>query len=440
MNVVWIVIDCLRRDRLGVYGAPRLTTPHLDRLTAQSVRFDQCISPHIPTHPAHTTFFSGRDVFSHQIVAQGGNKELDPALRLLPDLLRERGFFTAAVDNIGRWIRPTFDRYEEYPRWDHDGTKPWRNGEQVTERALLLLDDCHQQNQPFFLFLHYWDPHTPYLPPPPFDRMFYGGDEKAPHHHSMQAVWQSAWFANYFAEWMEGVRDIEYVRAQYDAEVAYTDLCVAHVLNRLEELGLAAETLLIVGADHGEELDDLGCWFDHHGLYDTNVRVPLLMRLPERLPAGQSVPGMTSLLDVAPTVLELAAAPEIAAREGLQGSSLLPLMVKGSSLNSTADALYLTECTWMRKRGWRTPRWKLIRALEQDIYGKPPVELYDLWEDPAERVNLAEDQPEVVAALSADMERWIARRIQETGLPDPQIDQADALRIWQPRFIAGKTG
>jgi len=287
----------------------------------------------------------------------------------------------------------------------------------------------------------------------------------------MEPVWQSAWFANYFSEWLAGVRDIEFVRAQYDAEVAYTDLCVAHVLNRLEELSLADETLLIVGADHGEELDDHGCWFDHHGLYDTNVRVPLLMRLPPRLPAGHVVKGMTCLLDVAPTILDLVGAPEIAARERLQGSSLLPLVepsvVSRQSLDrqsqqpanpaggdaagtddsrlttdgsrGTWDALYLTECTWMRKRGWRTPQWKLIRALEQDIYGKPPVELYDLREDPAEQTNLAETRPAVVAALSADMEAWIAHRLKETGLPDPLVDQADALRIWQPRFIAGKT-
>ena len=74
MNVVWIVIDCLRRDRLGIAGSRRLTTPHLDRLVPQGVWFDQCISPHIPTHPAHTTFFTGRDVFAHQIVAQGGRR------------------------------------------------------------------------------------------------------------------------------------------------------------------------------------------------------------------------------------------------------------------------------------------------------------------------------------------------------------------------------
>ena len=84
MNIVWIVIDCLRWDRLGAAGYPRLTTPHLDRLAAQGARFDQCISPHIPTQPAHTTFFSGRDVFSHQIVAQGGTQELPSDVRLLP--------------------------------------------------------------------------------------------------------------------------------------------------------------------------------------------------------------------------------------------------------------------------------------------------------------------------------------------------------------------
>src|SRR5919198_2482781 len=150
MNVVWIVIDCLRRDRLGITGYPRLTTPHLDRLAGQSVWFDQCISPHIPTQPAHTSFFSGRDVFRHQIVAQGGRQELDPAIRLLPDLLRDHGFFTAAVDNIGRWIQPAFDRYVAYPRWDHDGSQAWRVGEEVTQRALALLDDAHHDGRPFF--------------------------------------------------------------------------------------------------------------------------------------------------------------------------------------------------------------------------------------------------------------------------------------------------
>ncbi len=92
----------------------------------------------------------------------------------------------------------------------------------------------------------------------------------------------------------------------------------------------------------------------------------------------------------------------------------------------------------MRKRGWRTGGWKLIEALEADIYGRPPVELYDLAADPGETRNLADDRPEVARALLAEMHAWVHRRLAETAGVDPLVDQADALRIWQPRFIEGK--
>ena len=314
MNIVWILVDALRADRLGCYGYARPTSPHIDRFARQAARFDACISPHIPTQPAHTTLFSGRDVFDHQIVAQGGRQELDPALRLLPDLLRGEGYFTGAVDNIGRWFAPAFERYERYPRWDHDGSRPWRIGEAVTAPALSLLDEAHQDGRPFFLFFHYWDPHTPYLPPAPFHRQFFAGDAHDPGNRSMDRVWRSAWFANYFAEWLPGVTDIRYVTAQYDASVAYADACLAHLFQRLTELGHWEDTLVLLCADHGEELDEHGCWFDHHGLYETNVRVPLLLRFPDGRGAGRTLPQLVSALDVAPTLLGALGRPELAAR------------------------------------------------------------------------------------------------------------------------------
>ncbi|MCC2668332.1 MAG: Arylsulfatase [Armatimonadetes bacterium] len=439
MNVLWIVIDCLRRDHLGCYGYRRNTSPNLDRLARESVRFDQVISPHIPTQPAHTTLFSGRDVFAHQIVAQGGTRELDPSIRLLPQVLREHGYFTGAVDNIGRWIEPAFERYEQYPRWCHDGTLPWRNGEEVTARALDLLREAVGRKQPFFQFLHYWDPHTPYLPPPPFDRLFYQGNERDPANHSMDAVWASPWFAKYFAEWMDGVRDIEYVKAQYDGGIAYSDACLAHVFNRLTELRLWDDTLVIVQADHGEELDEHGCWFDHHGLYDTNVRVPLLIRLPGGVLGGTVVPEMVSVVDIAPTVAQLLGVREFEA--GIEGTALTALMNPHAPRYELGrESVYLTECTWMRKRGWRTPEWKLIEAIEPDIYGKPQLELFHLPTDPGEQTNLATDRPEIVASLARARDEHVARRLAETGLPDPLLDQQDALRTWQPRFIAGRQG
>jgi arylsulfatase A-like enzyme len=442
VNIVWIIVDCLRPDHLGCYGYRRLTSPHIDRFARGAVRFETVISPHIPTHPAHTTAFTSRDVFAHQIVAQGGERDLDPSVPMLPRLLADQGYLTAAVDNIGRWFAPAFERYLEYPRWNHEGTVPWRNGEQVTGGALEALEACRAANRPFFLFLHYWDPHTPYLPPPPFDRMFYTGDPTDPHHASMGPVMASEWFGNYFREWLEGIRDIEFVKAQYDASIAYTDVCISRVFNRLEELGMLDESVVVLGADHGEELDEHGCWFDHHGLYETNVRVPLLVRLPRGTGGGRLVRGPVSLLDVAPTLLDLAGLPEVAAAAGMQGHSLASRLRGETDERGTWESLYLTECTWMRKRGWRVQRpsesWKLIEALEPDIYGKPAVELYDLATDPGEQQNLASERPEMTARLQEEMAVWVAARRAATGSDEPLEEQKNALRLWQPRFIAGR--
>lgn len=434
-NVLWVVVDSLRADRLGCYGARRLLTPHLDRLARECVRFRTAISPHIPTHPAHTTFFSGRDVFAHGVVAQGGHHTPPPETPLLPARLREAGYWTAAVDNLGRWFQPGFARYEDYPRWDHDGSRPWRIGEEVTRRGLDVLTEAAGLRRPFFLFLHYWDPHSPYLPPPPFDRMFYGGNERSASHTSMDPVWASEWFANYFGEWLPGVRDIEFVKAQYDAEVAYADCCLAHLWNRLGELGLWDDTLVVLQADHGEELDDHGCWFDHHGLYDTNVHVPLLVRFPGGCYGGTVVEEPVTLLDLAPTVAVELGLPDLLPPG--EGRPLQPL-IREDAAPGAPFAAYLTECTWMRKRGWRTTEWKLIEALEPDCYGKPPRELYHLPTDPGEQRNLAEERSDVTAQLQEALHHHVARRLEATGLPDPLVEQADALRIWQPRFIAGR--
>ena len=298
--------------------------------------------------------------------------------------------------------------------------------------------------------------------------MFYAGSERDPGHRSMDPVWQSAWFANYFSEWLQGITDIEYVKSQYDAGVAYSDVCLSHILSRLQGSSRGEETLILLTADHGEELDDHGCWFDHHGLYDTNVRVPLLLRFPDGRGAGRAFPQPVTLLDLAPTLLSSLGLDAIAEREGMEGRSLLPLLSQNGRMgewenggmgnaatsagatpqhsntptlqhsDTPSQGVYLTECTWMRKRGWRTDEWKLIVALEADIYGKPPVELYNLREDPDEQHNLAEALPEQVALLRGEMEAWVARRLAETGLPDPSVAQSDALRIWQPRFIEGK--
>ncbi|HOM81114.1 MAG: sulfatase-like hydrolase/transferase [Armatimonadetes bacterium] len=427
MNILVIAIDTLRADHLGCYGYPLPTSPHIDRLAREGVVF-QCFSPHIPTHPGYTTLFTGKDVMAHQIVCQGGKVELDPKVRLLAEILRENGYFTAAADNLGRWFPRGFDLYEGY-QWDQDPKGAWRKGEAVNKTAQRILDECVRQPKPWFAFLHYWDPHTPYLPPVPFDRMFYHGNERAPENHSMDAVFAFEPFRYYFMQWMGGVTDIEFPKRQYDAAIAYADVCLQHLFTQLAALGALEETVVVITADHGEEMDEHEMWFDHHGLYDTNLRVPLIMRCPDRLPRGKYVDGMVTLMDVAPTLLALAGLEEAAAKEGMLGKNLLPLVRdEVAPGQGSTERIFLTENTWMRKRGVRTREWKLIRACEPDIHNRPPIELYHLPTDPGEQYNLAQERPEVVAELSNALDEWIERRKRETGLPDPIETQGITLR------------
>ncbi len=228
-------------------------------------------------------------------------------------------------------------------------------------------------------------------------------------------------FCDYFAAWMpEGITDKDYIIAQYDGAIAYMDAAIQNIFNALEERGIADETIVIVTSDHGETLYDHECWFDHHGIYDVTLHVPFIIRYPGKVPAGKRVSGYAQQYDLVPTLMELL---EIDPGIDFDGESLMPMIRE--EVTSHRSEFYITECTWMRKHGWRTPQWKLMVALEPDFHFKPPVELYNLVEDPDETVNLAEQEPAVVDMLRGRMERWIAKRESETGLPDPIHHQGD---------------
>ncbi len=424
MNILLISLDTLRADRMSCYGHWRPTTPHTDRIAAEGALFTQFYSPHIPTFPGHTSLFTGRDVYAHQVSGQSADPGLSPNIPMLAEILSSQGWFTAAADNLGRWFSRGFQQVETYD-WDKTDKSAWRKGEAVLGSALKVIDSAAGQDKPFFLFLHFWDPHTPYLPPAPFSRMFYEGDELDPANRSMDPVWAFENFKWYFNEWMPGVTDIEFPKAQYDAEVAYLDTCLAHMYARLKELRVLDDTLIAITADHGEELDEHGCWFDHHGLYEPNVRTPMILRLPGKVPAGTRIPGFARSFDLAPTLLDFVDLLDPALK--FDGTSLRPRLVS-PNLPSDTDVLHLTENTWMKKRAIRTPDWKLIVALEPDIHGFPTVELYDLASDRGEKRNLADERPEVVKELRERMDDHVREREAETGLADPLPLQPIPLR------------
>ena len=419
-NIILMGIDSLRRDHMSCYGYDRLTTPHIDRFAQGATLFEHTFSAYIPTTSAYASMLTGMDVFSTQVVALRHKGQLRAEVPTLAEILREEGYNTTCVGFSGNPSSRGFDEYLTFPGWGswNEGRSP--KAQNLNDVAIPELQRLARKRDPFFLFLRHMDPHAPYLPPAPFERMFYHGNETDPKNKSMEPVMAFKPFRDFFASWMPpGITDKDYVIAQYDGAIAYMDAAIQSILTTVATLGIEEETIIVINGDHGETLYEHDCFFDHHGIYEPTLVVPLIIRYPGALPEGKRVAGYNQHKDLVPTLLDLADLPS--KERAFDGRSLLP-MVNGD-VPSHESEFYITECTWMRKHGWRTPQWKLIRALEPDFHFKPPVELYNLIEDPGETVNLAETYPDMVDTLTARMNAWIAKREAETGLPNPILNQ-----------------
>ncbi|MYH18622.1 MAG: sulfatase-like hydrolase/transferase [Gemmatimonadetes bacterium] len=420
-NIVLLGVDSLLADHMSCYGYHRQTTPHIDRFAEGGALFEKTYSAHIPTTSAYASMLTGLDAFGTQVVALRHKGGLREDVQTLPEILQEHGYATTSVGFAGNPSSRGFDKYLEYPSWGswNEGRSP--KAQKLNDVAIPELDRLARRRGPFFLFLRHMDPHAPYLPPKPYERMFYHGDECDPKNRSMDPVKAFKPFCDFFAQWMPpGITDKDYVIAQYDGAVAYMDACIQTIFNALEAHGIMDETIVILNGDHGETLYDHECWFDHHGLYDVTLHVPLIIRYPGRIPAGGRVSGYNQHKDLVPTILDLA---EINTGIDFDGDSLMSLV--DGTVSSFDSEFYITECTWMRKHGWRTPQWKLMVALEPDFHFKPPIELYNLVEDPDENNNLADELPDVVNLLKRRMNSWIRKRVRETGKRNPMLTQGD---------------
>ncbi|HOU14657.1 MAG TPA: sulfatase [Anaerolineae bacterium] len=420
-NILLIGIDSLRADHMSCYGYRKLTTPHIDRFAQGGTLFERTYSAYIPTTSGYGSMLTGMDVISTQMVALRHKGPLRPEVATLPEILKGEGYNTTCVGFRGNPAARGFDTYIDFAGWGswNEGRSP--KAENLNAVTIPELNRLTKEKEPFFLFLRHMDPHAPYLPPAPFERMFYHGNECDPRNHSMDPVMSFKPFRDFFATWMPpGITDKDYVIAQYDGAVAYMDAAIQTILNAVEAQGLLDNTIVVINSDHGETLYDHDCYFDHHGMYDQTLHVPLILHYPGKVPAGKRVSGFNRQQDLVPTLLELAG---IESNIAFDGKSLMRLV--DGSVASYDSEFYITECTWMRKHGWRTPEWKLIVALEPDFHFKPEIELYNLVTDPGENHNVAEAEPEIVAMLRARMEAWIAKREAETGLPNPIHHQGD---------------
>ncbi len=414
-NLLFFGIDSLRRDHMSLYGYNRLTTPNIDKYLKKGTVYSNCFSPHIPTTPGYANMLTGFDCFGTDIVALRHKGDIAPNVKTLAEILSENGYATTNVGfkNVsGRG----FDTYIDYEGWKADaGDGRAHKAENLNDVALPELERLASQEKPFFLFLRHMDPHSPYLPPKPYDKIFYQKNEFAPDNHSLDPVMTFKPFCDYFATWFpEGCTDKDYIISQYDSAIAYMDTCIQTILQKLTDLGLENDTLVVFTSDHGETLHDHDCYYDHHSLYDPTLVVPLAFRFPGRIPQGARVDDTCRLQDVTPTVLDILG---IDTGINFDGRSLLPLAM-GTPMPKI-DEFYITECTWMRKHGWRTPKWKYIKALEPDFHFKPEVELYDLENDPLEYTNIAELRQDIVMMLDKKMNDFIQGREKEVGRTNP---------------------
>ena len=401
--VVILGLDTVRGDHLHAGGMKEIRTPYLDDLAADGVRFARCQSTAPWTAPAFASLLTGLTPYRHGYVG-GRYLKLDDELVTVAERLHDEGYRTGAFVSID-WLTPDFGMGQGFDRHNFLRTTGRKNGHLVTDRGLDWLADGG--DGPPFLFLHYFDAHAPYLPPPPFDRMYYEGDPFAPgeplvdflrsdRNHLLNEANRERMY-----DWLEGVTDWDYPVRQYAAGVSAVDHEVGRVVAGLKAAGLYDAALIVVVGDHGEHLGEHDLWFTHALPWQETLHVPLLVKFPRGQFAGTVVERRVSILDVVPTVFGARGEPK---PNGLDGRDLLEIL---TDPQEAAPTLLIAGQGHRQDDCWQTliqDDWKLIVRWYD---GARQEQLYDLARDPGETRDVAAAHPEKVARLLAALGRSI---------------------------------
>lgn len=409
-NVILLVMDALRADRLSCFGAPRRTSPHFDRLASHAHFFTVAASQASWTGASVGSLFTSLYPSRH-----GAERHLEPlsSERLtLAEMLAGSGFHTAGfVANITVSGLLNFDQgFDRYTYVRAEKPLPYAAAGPLYARVLPWLEA--NADRPFFLYIHTMDPHSPYIADPPYRRLF---DESGMDDRQFEAATRRLRSVKLGGRALELER---YVDTLYDGEIAYGDYFLGLLMARLAELGLRENTAVIVTSDHGEELFDHGDWGHGKTLFGEVVGVPLAVSLP----AGMDAPAAGSLgrrparlVDLAPTVLEiLGVEPPPGGTGDMAGRSLLgrpavqPLYAETNKGRHLLYSVRLEGFAFIRR----------FEPVREDV-------LYDLGADPAERVNVIEDYPEVAHRLAAWGDAvWSGRRAgrRATAVPDAETE------------------
>jgi arylsulfatase A-like enzyme len=426
MNVIVLINDTWRWDYLGCYGNDWIKTPNLDKLASESAVFDYCYAEGLPTVPTRTTFFTGRFTFPFR-----GWQRLEPTDVLLAEVLWNKGFHSAMITDVYHLHKPSmaFERGFDYTQHvrGHEGdpyivdesievdvdkyykgdgkdkavkaqltqylrnVHDWKGEEdtfvaQCVREGIKWLEDQSKKDN-LFLWLDCFDPHEPWDPPAPYNRMYtdssYKGQDII---HPIPGN-------------VEGYltpEELHHIKMLYAGKVTLCDHWIGVFLDKVKELGLYDNSLIIFTTDHGAPFGEHGYIKKAQpGLYEYLVHIPLIIRHPEGLGAGKRFSAMVETTEIFPTILDFL---RVRQPPKVHGQSLLPMMA--GEVESVRDYAYMGHF----KRNWRvsTQEWAFILNFDK---GKAN-ELYHLKEDAAEQNNLISENPQKAMELELELRRF----------------------------------
>jgi len=376
-NILFITMDALRPDYMGCYGYKRNTTPNIDKFAKDAVIFTQAVSVSCHTAPSNASLVSS--VYPNVHHVSNWKIALSSDLPVLPQILQKHGYKTAFFSNqLGFCWMDGFNR--GFDTFNLLMSKMWNTGRKVadiTDSAIGWLR--RNKNKRFFLWVYYLDPHGPYNPSVPYDKLFVNDGKLVPDKtlpickdlHSQKGC-------NCIPYYLKrgNIRSVNFYISQYCGEIREDDDCVGRLLKELKRLRLDKDTIIVINSDHGEAMGEHNQYFSHAlFLYDESIRIPLIFRYSRLKTCVNKLTPQVSIIDITPTILDLL---RIKIPSSMQGVSLKPIIL-GSSR-------YFREFSfgeWLDKIYIRSKRWKLIYNGENDSY-----ELYNLAKDPQETHNL----------------------------------------------------
>jgi arylsulfatase A-like enzyme len=401
LNVIIIGIDTLRPDHLGCYGYERDTSPRIDELSMRGTLFEDALSQ------SPWTLTSFASVFTSLYPSQHGASAMDSRLRTdiptLAMILLKRGYSTAAIVNAP-FLRPEYKLDRGFEYYDYKPPFAGRIADGTTADALSWID-AHA-DEPFFVFVHYFDPHLPYSPPEPYRAQFYPDYAgNLPSSFSLD-LYPRARATSFETLKALSPDDWDYIRALYDGEIRFTDKAVGELLEGIDAKGLRENTLVILLSDHGEEFFEHEGFEHGHTLYNELLNVALVMSLPGRIPEGKRVSGHVRLIDVAPTVLDFLG---IERPRHFEGASVKPLITGDADVVTPDGGLLPSGMGYAEAMLYGTERkcilaypWKYIYDI--DTGGRL---FFNLIDDPGENKNLADTRPEALGPVEEVLARTL---------------------------------